>query len=74
MSKSNVHPDHYKTAGRERQGENVLQNVEKARLTTRPRERRAHRPLAAQTSSLRQAKNGPRRRKTPPGFQPPRGR
>jgi hypothetical protein len=25
MSKSNVNPDHYKTAGRERQGEDILQ-------------------------------------------------
>ncbi|MEX1128622.1 MAG: hypothetical protein WD227_10720 [Vicinamibacterales bacterium] len=25
MSKSNVHPDHYKVAGRERQGEDILQ-------------------------------------------------
>jgi hypothetical protein len=25
MSKSNVHPDHYKIAGRERQGEDILQ-------------------------------------------------
>ena len=25
MSKSNVHPDHYKVAGRDRQGEDILQ-------------------------------------------------
>jgi hypothetical protein len=31
--KSNVHPDHYKVAGRERQGEDVNVGIEKAELT-----------------------------------------
>lgn len=29
MSKSNVHPDHYKVAGRERQGEDIVQERHK---------------------------------------------
>jgi hypothetical protein len=32
MTKSNVHPDHYKTAGRERPGDGVVPEVEKAKL------------------------------------------
>jgi hypothetical protein len=45
MGKSNVHPDHYKTAGRERQGEDVVQEVEKAKLAkTRARPRPKRRP------------------------------
>ena len=35
-SKKNVHPDHYKLAGRERQGEDIVPEVEKARLTQQP--------------------------------------
>lgn len=30
MTKSNVNPDHYKTAGRERQGEDIVQEIHKA--------------------------------------------
>jgi hypothetical protein len=33
MTKSNVNPDHYKTAGRERQGENIVQEIHKQKLT-----------------------------------------
>jgi hypothetical protein len=33
MSKSNVNPNHYKVAGRERQGEDILQGVHKRKLT-----------------------------------------
>jgi hypothetical protein len=29
--KSNVNPDHYKVAGRERQGENIVHQVEKSK-------------------------------------------
>jgi hypothetical protein len=42
MSKKiNVNPDHYKTAGRERQGEDVVPELEKQKLrrTRRPRRR-----------------------------------
>jgi hypothetical protein len=52
MSKRiNVNPDHYKTAGRERQGANVLSEVEKQRLATeralrRRRRRKAHTGVA----------------------------
>jgi hypothetical protein len=41
-TKSNVHPAHYKVAGRERQGEDVVHDREKgkkARLTTPPKAR-----------------------------------
>jgi hypothetical protein len=34
--KSNVHPDHYKVAGRERQGEDVAVELEKQKLGLRP--------------------------------------
>jgi hypothetical protein len=30
-SKNNVNPDHYKTAGRQRQGENIIQEIYKRR-------------------------------------------
>ncbi len=33
MGKSNVNPDHYKTAGRERQGEAIVQEIQKQELT-----------------------------------------
>jgi hypothetical protein len=33
MSKHNVNPDHYKVAGRERQGENVVAEVERREVT-----------------------------------------
>jgi hypothetical protein len=37
MSKNiNVNPDHYKVAGRERQGGNVVHEVEKRKITRRP--------------------------------------
>ena len=40
MSKSNVNPNHYKVAGRERQGEDILQQRHKQRLAeSRTRER-----------------------------------
>lgn len=40
MSKSNVHPDHYKVAGRDRQGEDILQarhKQERAQILARER-------------------------------------
>ena len=33
MGKLNVNPDHYKTAGRERQGDDVVQEIHKQKLT-----------------------------------------
>ena len=32
MTKSNVNPNHYKTAGRERQGEDIVQEIHKQKL------------------------------------------
>ena len=32
MTKSNVNPDHYKTAGRERQGEDIVQEIHKQKF------------------------------------------
>ncbi len=32
-TKSNVNPDHYKTAGRERPGQNVVQEIHKQKYT-----------------------------------------
>ncbi len=32
MTKSNVDPDHYKTAGRERQGDDIVQEIHKQKL------------------------------------------
>jgi hypothetical protein len=32
MTKSNVNPDHYKTAGRERQGEDIVQEIQKQKF------------------------------------------
>jgi hypothetical protein len=45
-SKSNVNPDHYKTAGRGRQGEDVVPELEKQRLAAEQeaRARRSRRP------------------------------
>lgn len=41
MSKKiNVNPDHYKVAGRERQGENIVHEEHRERLATRKREER----------------------------------
>jgi hypothetical protein len=33
MTKSNINPDHYKTAGRERQGEDIVQELHKQKFT-----------------------------------------
>lgn len=33
MGKNNVNPDHYKTAGRERQGEDIVQEIHKQKYT-----------------------------------------
>ena len=33
MTKSNVNPNHYKTAGRERQGEDIVQEIHKQKFT-----------------------------------------
>ncbi|MDI1241449.1 MAG: hypothetical protein PSX80_05960 [bacterium] len=33
MSKNNVNPDHYKTAGRERPGQDVVQTIQKQKYT-----------------------------------------
>lgn len=33
MSKNNVNPDHYKTAGRERPGQDVVQDIQKQKYT-----------------------------------------
>jgi len=33
MGKLNVNPDHYKTAGRERQGDDIVQEIHKQKLT-----------------------------------------
>ena len=35
-TKSNVNPNHYKTAGRERQGEDIVQAAHKKKLTRQP--------------------------------------
>jgi U3 small nucleolar ribonucleoprotein component len=40
MSKSNVHPDHYKVAGRERQGEAIVHARQKVAMS-KARERAA---------------------------------
>lgn len=32
MTKSNVNPNHYKTAGRERQGEDIMQEIHKQKF------------------------------------------
>ena len=32
MTKSNVNPNHYKTAGRERQGEDIVQEIHKQKF------------------------------------------
>ena len=42
--KSNVNPDHYKTAGRERQGEDVVPELEKKKLQRASRRRSGRRP------------------------------
>jgi hypothetical protein len=50
MSKNiNVNPDHYKTAGRERQGEDVVPELEKAKLKAGGglKRRRSRRPAAS---------------------------
>lgn len=47
MPKSNVNPDHYKTAGRERQGENLVPEIDRKALSearARYERQRARRP------------------------------
>jgi hypothetical protein len=48
MSKNiNVNPDHYKTAGRERQGENIVPELEKQRLAVEAEANRRRRKRGA---------------------------
>jgi hypothetical protein len=42
MTKSNVNPDHYKTAGRERQGDDTLPEFHKQKLTQADAARAGH--------------------------------
>jgi hypothetical protein len=54
----NVNPDHYKVAGRERQGENIIHEIERrearrAGQGTRKAERRAMAPKEARTRGQR---------------------
>ncbi len=41
MSKNNVNPDHYKTAGRERPGQDVVQEIQKQTFTEAKAEQEA---------------------------------
>jgi hypothetical protein len=50
MSKHNVNPDHYKVAGRERQGENVIHTSERRALARLRRQERLIHPFFADSS------------------------
>lgn len=55
--KSNVNPDHYKQAGRDRQGEDILHERERAELVrtgNRPRTNEPHIPNQERASNPRQ--------------------
>jgi hypothetical protein len=71
MSKRiNVNPDHYKVAGRERQGENVVHGVEK-RALARPR-RPAERQIAPAQKTRKTQKTTKREKRPMAGHEPQR--
>jgi hypothetical protein len=76
MSKRiNVNPDHYKVAGRERQGENVVHGVEKRALARlRPEERQiAPAQKTQKTRETRKTRKTTKREKRPmAGHEPQR--
>lgn len=45
--KSNVNPDHYKTAGRTRQGENIVQEIQTQKYMQSRQDATVHAPAAA---------------------------
>jgi hypothetical protein len=45
--KSNVHPDHYKTAGRSRPGEDIIQEIETQEYAQSQQDITRHAPAAA---------------------------
>lgn len=45
--KSNVNPDHYKTAGRTRQGENIVQEIQTQKYAQSRQDATVHAPVAA---------------------------
>jgi hypothetical protein len=45
--KSNVNPDHYKVAGRTRQGEDIVQNIQVQKYAQSRQDATAHTPAAA---------------------------
>ena len=62
MSKNiNVNPDHYKVAGRERQGENVVHDVEKRETARLRRSERG--PSGQRSQSLPKQPRQPRAKK-----------
>ena len=63
--RNNVNPDHYKVAGRQRQGEQVVHEVERrrARLTGRDDKRVGAKPVPAGKSSRRRSQREPAARR-----------
>jgi hypothetical protein len=70
MSKHiNVNPDHYKVAGRQRQGENVVHHIEKRAINQlRPEEKWVSAQRMPQPALPRDAGQGKRRRAAPVGI------
>ncbi len=51
--KSNVNPDHYKTAGRTRQGEDIVQEIETQKFAQSRQDATVHDPAAASKATTK---------------------
>jgi hypothetical protein len=51
--KSNVNPDHYKTAGRGRQGEDIIQEIQAQKYTQSRQDATVHAPAAASKATTK---------------------
>ena len=65
--KSNVHPDHYKTAGRSRPGEDILHVKETQEYAQSQQDITMHAPLAAPKVSRKARQRGQARQRSDAG-------
>ena len=61
--KSNVHPDYYKTAGRSRPGEDIMQDIATQEYTQSQQDITRHAPAAAPKLPRKARQRGPARKR-----------
>jgi hypothetical protein len=61
--KVNVNPDHYKTAGRERQGDDIVQEIHRQKFAQAKAETRQSKKAAGKTKAKKSVKTKSRTRR-----------